>query len=181
VTREQLEHILRAASTIAGDPDVLVIGSQSVLGSFAEDDLPLEATSSMEADIAFFDDPADAKADQVDGAIGELSTFHETFGYYAQGVSVSTAVLPEGWRGRVVAFATPGTAPGRGLCLDPHDCVLFKLVAGREKDLSFAAALVREGLIDLDILADRIGTVAAHPLVIEKVRVWIASNRRDPR
>jgi hypothetical protein len=55
VTREQLEHILRAASTIAGDPDVLVIGSQSVLGSFADDDLPLEATSSMEADIAFFE------------------------------------------------------------------------------------------------------------------------------
>jgi len=81
----------------------------------------------------------------------------------------------------VVAFATPGTAPGRGLCLDPHDCVLSKLVAGREKDLSFAAALVREGLIDLDILDDRIGTVAAHPLVIEKVRVWITSNRREPK
>jgi hypothetical protein len=30
------------------------------------------ATSSMEADIAFFDDPADVKADRVDGAIGEL-------------------------------------------------------------------------------------------------------------
>jgi hypothetical protein len=59
------------------------------LGSFADDDLPFEATSSMEADVAFFDDPADAKADQVDGAIGELSTFHETFGYYAQGVSVT--------------------------------------------------------------------------------------------
>lgn len=81
----------------------------------------------------------------------------------------------------MVAFATPGTAPGRGLCLDPHDCVLSKLVAGREKDLSFAAALVREGLIDLDILDDRIGTVAAHPLVIEKVRVWITSNRREPK
>ncbi len=180
MTREQLEHILRAASAIAGDPDVLVIGSQSVLGSFAEDDLPFEATSSMEADIAFFDDPADAKADQVDGAIGELSTFHETFGYYAQGVSVSTAVLPEGWRGRVVTFATPDTAPGRGLCLDPHDCVVSKLVAGREKDLSFAGALVRKGLIDPGILADRVGTVAAHPLVIEKVRGWIASNRQDP-
>jgi hypothetical protein len=46
VTREQLEHILRAASKIARDPDVLVIGSQSVLGSFAEDDLPFEATDS---------------------------------------------------------------------------------------------------------------------------------------
>ena len=180
MTREQLEHILRAASTIADDPDVLVIGSQSILGSFAEDDLPFEATSSIEADVAFFDDPADAKADQVDGAIGELSPFHETFGYYAQGVSVSTAVLPEGWQGRVVVFATPGTAPGRGLCLDPHDCVVSKLVAGREKDLSFAAALVREGLIDLDVIADRIGTVTAHPLVIEKVRSWIASNRPNP-
>ncbi len=40
MTREQLEHILRAVSTIAGDPDVLVTGSQSVLGSFADDDLP---------------------------------------------------------------------------------------------------------------------------------------------
>ena len=70
MTREQLEHILRASSAIAGEPDVLVIGSQSMLGSFTEDDLPPEATSSMEADIAFFDDLADAKADQVDGAIG---------------------------------------------------------------------------------------------------------------
>ena len=69
MTREKLEHILRVASAIAREPDVLVIGSQSVLGSFAEGELPQEATSSMEADIAFFDDPADAKADQVDGAI----------------------------------------------------------------------------------------------------------------
>jgi hypothetical protein len=45
MTREQLEHILRAASAIAGEPDVLVIGSQSVLGSFAEDNLPPEATT----------------------------------------------------------------------------------------------------------------------------------------
>jgi hypothetical protein len=63
--------------------------------------------------------------------------FHETFGYYAQGVSVTTAVLPEGWRDSVVEFVIPGTVPGRGLCLDPHDCVISKLVAGREKDLSF--------------------------------------------
>jgi hypothetical protein len=171
VNREQLEHILRAASAIAREPDVLVIGSQSVLGSFAEGELPQEATSSMEADIAFFDDPADAKA------IGELSMFHETFGYYAQGVSVTTAVLPEGWRDRVVEFATPGTAPGRGLCLDPHDCVISKLVAGREKDLSFAAALVRERLIYPDLLASRIETVDADPRVIAKVQSWIASNR----
>jgi hypothetical protein len=34
--REQLEHVLRAASQIADDPNVLVIGSQSVLGAIHE-------------------------------------------------------------------------------------------------------------------------------------------------
>jgi hypothetical protein len=78
--RDQLEHVLRAASQIADDPDILVIGSQSVLGAIAEERLPLAATASIEVDVAFFDDPEDRKADRVDGAIGELSTFHETFG-----------------------------------------------------------------------------------------------------
>ena len=74
--REQLEHVLRAASTVVHERDVLVIGSQSVLASIPDDRLPPEATTSIEADLAFFDDPADEKADQVDGAIGELSQFH---------------------------------------------------------------------------------------------------------
>jgi hypothetical protein len=104
VRREQLEHVLRAASTIAQDPDMLVIGSQSVLGAIPEHRLPEEATASVEVDIAFFDDASEAKADLVDGAIGELSQFHETFGYYAQGVSLSTAVLPEGWRTTLPMF-----------------------------------------------------------------------------
>jgi hypothetical protein len=32
----------------------------------------------MEADVAFRDDSDASKADAVDGAIGELSQFHET-------------------------------------------------------------------------------------------------------
>lgn len=94
--REQLEHVLRAASSIVGERDVLVIGSQAILASIPDESLPAEATTSIEADLAFLDDPADEKADQVDGAIGELSQFHETYGYYAQGVSLDTAILPSG-------------------------------------------------------------------------------------
>jgi len=96
VKREQLEHVLRAAAQIAADPDVLVIGSQSVLGAIPEDALPPAATASIEVDVAFFDDPDDRddrddrKSDKVDGAIGELPAFHETFGYYAQGVRCGT-------------------------------------------------------------------------------------------
>jgi hypothetical protein len=81
VNREQLAHILRAASRIVADPAILVIGSQTLLASYNEDELPLEANASMEADLAYFDDPDESKADTVDAAIGEFSLFHQTFGF----------------------------------------------------------------------------------------------------
>ncbi len=87
--KSELAHILRAACEITGDPHILVIGSQSILGSFTEVELPSEATRSIEADVAFLDDSDETKSDMVDGGIGEQSKFHETFGVYGQGVGVS--------------------------------------------------------------------------------------------
>jgi hypothetical protein len=54
---------------------------------------------------------------------------------------------------------TASTAPGRGHLLDPHDCVVSQLVAGREKDHAFAAALMACELIDPNVIAERIETV----------------------
>lgn len=34
MTRLQLEHVIRAAGTIADDDDIVVIGSQAILGQF---------------------------------------------------------------------------------------------------------------------------------------------------
>ncbi len=60
--REELEHLLRSASTIAERRDVLVLGSQSILGTYDEDDLPEATTMSIEADLAFLDDDDQAIA-----------------------------------------------------------------------------------------------------------------------
>ncbi len=157
--RSELSHVLRAACEIVHDPNILVIGSQSILGSFSEEQLPPDATMSIEADVAFFDDPGGTKADRVDGAIGELSPFHEHHGIYGQGVDRSTAVLPAGWSDRLVAYPDPMASPSRPRCLDPHDLVVSKLVAGREKDFVFAEVLVAAGLIRLDVLRDRAGSL----------------------
>jgi hypothetical protein len=82
MTREQLAHVLRAAAKIANDPEILVIGSQAILASHQETELPEVAWVSVEADLAFFNEsPEPTKADRVDGAIGELSQFHETFSW----------------------------------------------------------------------------------------------------
>lgn len=155
MNREQLQHVLRAASHIVPGSELLVIDSQAVLGSHDESELPVEATRSIEADIAFLDDPADARADQVDGAIGELSRFHETFGYYAQGVSVHTATLPAGWKTRLVRIDIEGES-AIAWSLEAHDCVVSKLVADRPKDREFASALIGAGVVDGRLLIDRV-------------------------
>lgn len=141
--RHELEHLIRAAGSITGADEVVVIGSQAVLGSMR--DAPPELLRSMEADLFTFRDPADA--DLIDGSIGEGSPFHETFGYYAQGVWLDTATLPEGWRDRLVAVRNDNTRGVTGLCLEPHDLAVAKLVAGREKDLGFLTAMLRHGLL----------------------------------
>lgn len=181
MNRAQLEHVLRAAATIADDPDLLVIGSQAVLGSFADEELPPEATTSIEADLAFVVDPDGEKADRVDGAIGELSRFHEAFGYYVQGVSVTTAVLPIGWRERTVVFEPIGAAPARARCLEPHDCVVAKLVAGRAKDFAFARALLRERLVDPVVLVERVRQLpAGEHGRRERIVAWVRREARLP-
>ena len=178
MNHEQLAHILRAASRIVNDPEILIIGSQSLLASYDTDQLPPEATASMEVDLAYFDDPDESKADAVDGAIGELSLFHQTFGFYAQGVSVHTAVLPGGWRDRVVHWSNQSTAAARAAFLEPHDCVVSKLVAHREKDQAFAAALIKAGLLDTATLHDRIDKLPADldPRLRQVLHDWVAAH-----
>ncbi len=91
--REEFEHAIRAAGAVLGVHEVLVIGSQALHAS-VEGELPPEASRSVEVDIAAMDDEEGRMADLIDGSIREASMFHSTFGYYAQGVVETTAVLP---------------------------------------------------------------------------------------
>lgn len=177
MNREQLAHILRAASQIADETDVVVIGSQAILGSYDESQLPEEAIGSIEVDVTFFDDLDATKSDKVDGAIGELSRFHEMNNYYAQGVSIATATLPNDWEDRLVLFEDLSSQPGRGLCLEPHDLVASKLAAGRGKDFQFAEALLRGGLVDYDTLIKRLGTLPIEAERIKTLFVWVEARR----
>ena len=79
MTRAQLAHVLRAAANVTREQRILVVGSQSILGSYDEAKLPAVATRSIEADLVFYkSDRATELADEVDGSLGELSQFHQT-------------------------------------------------------------------------------------------------------
>ncbi len=166
MTRRQLEHLIGAAAAISEDDEIIVVGSQAVLGQFP--DAPAELLVSIEADVFPRNHPE--RADLIDGSIGELSPFHETFGYYAQGVGPETAVLPLGWQSRLVPVRSAATRGATGLCLEVHDLALSKYVALREKDDVFCRALVHRGLVDRTTLDARLETIS----VDDRVRVAAA-------
>ncbi|WP_370247811.1 hypothetical protein [Nocardioides sp.] len=166
MNREQLAQVLRAASRIAGDRPI-VMGSQAILGTFDHEVLPDSATVSMEADLAFLDDPDRAKADQVTGMIGEDSEFHLERGYYAEGIHVTTARLAPGWEDRLVVQVVPPGADGPGAVacfLERHDLAAAKLAAFRAKDIRFVTTLADAQLIDLATVRERIEQTDLSPV-----------------
>lgn len=150
--RHQLEHIIRAASGITGAAELVIVGSQAILGQFAN--APAELLTSLEADVFSLRSPA--ASDLIDGSIGEGSPFHTTFGYYAHGVGPDTAILPHGWRERLIPIRNENTGGGVGLCLEVHDLAVSKLVAGREKDLAYVSGLLRHRLAESPIIQARL-------------------------
>ncbi len=148
MTRLQLEHVIRAAGAVTNLDDMIVIGSQCILGQYPE--APAELLLSMEADLYPRDEPE--MSVQIDGAIGENSPFHETFGYYGHGVHPDTAILPEGWESRLIPVKNENTRGVTGWCLEAHDLAFSKWVAGREKDQFFVRSMLKREMIKKDQL-----------------------------
>jgi hypothetical protein len=153
MNRLQLEHIIRAAGDISEDDEIIVLGSMAILAQFP--DASPELLYSIEADI-FPKNKIDL-AQVVDGCIGELSPFHQTYGYYAHGVGPETAKnLPKGWEQRLIAIKNPNTRGVTGWCVEIHDLVIGKYVSGREKDYEFNTRAISDGLVSEGMLLERI-------------------------
>jgi hypothetical protein len=168
--KHQLDHVLRAAGRITGKKSFVIVGSQSLHGKYP--DLPDEILSSAEADLLA------VRSDRTEwlNVIGQDSPFHQEFGYYADPVEEGTAILPSGWKGRLVNLP-PGDKEGvRGLCLDPHDLAISKYIAGRDKDRLFNRELVRRRLLDRARLLALIDETPVADPIRTRVRVSIAED-----
>lgn len=177
MNRAQLAIILRAASRVSGDDRIIVLGSQSILGVGDSETFPAAVVASIEADLAFFDDDNREKADKVTAVLDEMTPFHDLYGVYAEGVHISTAVLPRGWEGRLVFTPIEDASPARPVFLDPHDLVISKLAAGREKDFEFCSALINAGMVYCATLSERVGELPAERLRA-RISKWIEAQER---
>jgi hypothetical protein len=130
MTRDQLEHVLRASAAITTDK------------SF------------------------------VEGAIGQLSMFHDTFGYCADGVGPETARMPTDWmKSASLHYIGELTV----VVPDLHDIAVSKCVAGRDKDAEWIRGLFRHGMIDPARLESRLRALDVADGPVES---WVAWARR---
>lgn len=180
--KRHVDHVLRAAATITGEKEFIIVGSQALHGKFP--DVPDEIVMSAEVDLI-----AKKSADRTEwlNAIGQDSRFHEEFGYYADPVDESTAKLPKGWKGRLVHLPPGDTGGAIGLCLEPHDLAISKYVARRAKDLQFTRELARRGYTRRNRLLDLLDVTAVSQDVKARIKADIEADfrsrksRRGPR
>lgn len=168
----QLLHVLRAAAEISGETSFVIVGSQAVL-------LLLEHPSdrlTLSDEVDLYPSNAPDKADAIDGAIGALSRFHDQFGYHADGVSPSTAVLPADWMQRAT-FRYLGDLTA--IVPELHDLAVSKCVAMRRKDAEFVQALFRDGHIRLEELEARIALLDAARWPVPRIIEWARLRARD--
>lgn len=181
--REAFNHVVRAAAEIVDD-ELVVIGSQSVLGQFPN--APEELLRSMELDV--YPRTNQSRAIEIDGSLGDGSHFHATYDYYAHAVGPETATLPAGWEGRLVRVDVPATLPKEGTvtawCLDVHDLVLSKLAAGRPHDMEFACNALEAGIVDVtqleigvDRMPKRVRAAVRERLAVAKTRTATKGKR----
>ena len=155
--RRELQHIILEVGERFALTEVFVIGSAAILAVIPD---PPEGvlTATRDVDIIPPNDEDERIADQISYVIGEASPFDIEYGYHAQGVSLRTPTYaPHGWQARTIDVSV-GKIVGR--CMEPHDVVISKLGAGREKDLQFAGAAAALGLVLESVLLTRLFLVA---------------------
>jgi hypothetical protein len=169
--KQQVDHVLRAAGRITGEKTFIILGSQSLHGRHP--DVADTIIKSAEVDLFAPNQPDRTERLVV---IGAYSPFHEQFGYYADPVSEATAILPKGWKGRLVKLAPGDTDGVRGLCLDPHDLAIAKYGAFREKHLIFTRELARHGILSKGQLLTLLEQTKLTDELRERIRAQIAAD-----
>lgn len=170
--RADVAHILRASRSLTNETEFVLVGSQSAHVSIA--DLPEVMRQSGELDIYPLRRPE--LAEVIDGAIGEGSPFHTTFGYYAQGVAPETAKLPRGWHDRALRISDPMTEGAIGIAPEIHDICASKLVALREKDFDYVGAAIEATLVEPTTLLTRLREIDQVPEEVRaRASAWVAA------
>lgn len=134
--------------------EFFVVGSMSLLLARIDRRIPRPLMQSTDVDVTFLSENAQLDQERaiwVNSHFVEGTPFEELHGFQVSAVPASFyAGGPRGWLRRCVPHRTASGATARAL--DPHDCAVFKLSAGRAKDITWVTRAVRADLLDVNEL-----------------------------
>jgi len=176
MTVQQFDHICRAAAAVADVKKIYVFGANAIIPWLAQigHSIPLpDFTPSRELDVSVGDEKMDTL---IDGAIGELSVFDQTFSVYAHGVDLATFQAPMNWQQRTGKRIEP-TSGIEIIVPHPHDLIISKLAVGRPKDFEFAVVVARLFPMTDEVLNDlvdefRVVHPQAEAALRANVEIW---------
>jgi hypothetical protein len=167
---DQFFHIARASCAVANVEYVAVFGSNAILPWLNDlgirnmtEFIPPENVS-RELDLCVGDGKDDRLNTLVDGTIGELSQFDETFGIYAHPNPIEGLFhAPSSWQKRIRVETEPVS---HTKIIVPHylDLTVSKIIAGRPKDILFAVSVIHIFGVKLEQIEAMIEEyIAEHP------------------
>lgn len=145
--------LLAAAKAECGHTDYVVVGSVSVLGMSDVSAIPAGMTMSIDGDCYTLTDPP--RVFDLQGKLGEGSTYHRLHGTYLNPVSPKLPTLPDGWELRLIRIDRSGITAH---FLEPNDAAVSKLARAEPRDLRWVRAGVAAGLVSLPMVKLRMQT-----------------------
>jgi hypothetical protein len=182
---EDIERAVRAIAREFNTDRVFIIGSQAIQLSWPNapasmkrspeiDAYPANARK-WEAEARERDPGLGAEASEhIHTLFGEGSQFHETHGFFIDGVDEYTAKLPKDWlrRAAVRYFDVDGRRV-KAVAPQPLDVIVAKLARLDERDKDFIAAFHAARPIDPELIEKRIALASFAPEIAEQAIAYV--------
>ena len=160
---------------------IFIIGSQSILLKYP--DAPALMRTSGEIDAypgnaeEWEADHADAIAsEEINALFGIGSAFHQSFGFYIDGVDKNTAKFPTGWEERSTEKVfVDGDKKIRVVAPSLEDLIVSKLHRLDPKDKEFVDASRRVQTLNIGLIKARLIESGAAPEIIENAIGFLES------
>jgi hypothetical protein len=187
-TLDDLERTVRALATEFKTDKVFIIRSQAILLSWPG--APTAMRSSLEIDAypgnaKFWEieerkkEPDAEASEHINALFGQGSMFHQTHGFYIDGVDDNTARLPPNWEAR--AFRKRIEVAGKSVLAvapAPEDLIVSKLARLDPKDKEFVESYIDARPLDLKAIEELVLATDLDPAVADRAITYLRSLAR---